>query len=276
LLFHKLFNNIILKRRKEACLIGLVLTFIFLNLKFHFFKTFWLEVSGPVLKSLDTVWHCLETTKERYIALQHVKEENIRLRKEISTLKAKLAACERIKKVNQRLEALLKFKKKIRYPTLGARVIGYAPEFLPRMIFIDRGSKDGVGLNFPVVCKDGTVGQVVAVSPHYAKVLLLISNNSHVAVMSERTRTQGIFVGNGINQGEVFYINAEADVKKGDLFITSGMDGIFPKGMQVGQVVSISKSKASLFQKVILKTSVDFTKLEEVLVILKPPRILKK
>ena len=253
----------------------MVLFFIFLNLKFPFFKTIWLEVSSPILKGLKTVCLYLETTKEKYIALQQVKEENIRLKKEISTLKAELAACEEIKKANQRLEALLKFKKKIRYPTLGAKVIGYAPEFLPRMIFIDRGSKDGVGLNFPVVCKDGAVGQVVAVSPHYAKVLLLISNNSHVAVMSERTRTQGIFVGSKINQGEVLYISAEADVKKGDLFITSGMDGIFPKGFRVGQVISVFKSKVSLFQRIVIKTSVDFTKLEEVLVILKPPRALK-
>ncbi len=276
MLFHKFINDIILKRKKEAYLVGLVLILIFLNLKFHSFKAIWFEVSGPVLKGLDRLWYCLETAKERYIELQHVKKENVRLKKEIFTLKAKLAACEEIKKTNQRLEALLKFKKKIYYPTLGARVIGYSPEFFPRMIFIDQGSKDGVGLNFPIVCKDGAVGEVAAVFPHYAKVLLIISSNSHVAVMSERTRTQGIFVGNGINQGEVLYIRADADVKKGDLFVTSGMDGIFPKGIQVGQVIGISKSKTSLFQKVILKTRVDFTKLEEVLVILKSPRVSQK
>ncbi|RKX65531.1 MAG: rod shape-determining protein MreC, partial [Thermodesulfobacteriota bacterium] len=116
----------------------------------------------------------------------------------------------------------------------------------------------------------GVVGQIAMLSSHYAKVLTIIDVNSRIGVKSQRTRVNGVFIGTGINTGEVKYIMKDKDVKVDDLFITSGLDGIFPKGLLVGKVISISEPKTGLFKKIVVKTSVDFCCLEEVIVLLKP------
>jgi rod shape-determining protein MreC len=113
------------------------------------------------------------------------------------------------------------------------------------------------------------VGQIASLSPHYAKVITILESNMAVGVISQRTRVQGIFVGSGVNMGKIKYIMKDEDIKVGDLFITSGVDGIFPKGICVGKVTSVFNHKMDIFKEITLKTSVDFSRLEEVLILLK-------
>ncbi|MCD6320060.1 MAG: rod shape-determining protein MreC [Candidatus Desulfofervidaceae bacterium] len=230
-----------------------------------------LECSAPIAQGISSIWHQFQNIKEEYFELKEVKRENLVLKKRLESLQAKEISYQELLLANQRLEKLLSFKKKLTFPTLGARVISYAPNFSPRIIFLDRGKKDGVNLYYPVVNFQGIVGQVVSLSPHYAKVLLIIDPNSRVEVMSQRTRVHGILKGTGINLAEVIYVPNTEDIKEGDIFITSGLDGIFPKGISVGKVINVFTSRGEIFKKIILKTSVDFRRLEEVLILLKPP-----
>ncbi len=272
MLFHSL-QHFVQRKKRQIIIVVFVILFILLNVWCRVFRSFVLNITAPFLEGVTKTWHYFDTLKQEYYDLHRVKKENLNLKKELSQLQAKLVLCKELEKANQRLEKLLAFKKKLPYPVLGARVIGYTPPFCPAFIFIDRGAKDGVCLHCPIACNQGVIGQVVELSPHYAKVLLAVSSNSHIAVMSQRSRAQGIFTGKGINQGEVLYVSTGGGMEKGDLLITSGLDGIFPKGLAVGRVVLTASEPSSLFQKVMVKTTTDFTKLEEVLVILKPPSI---
>ena len=270
---HKIFS-FILKRKKGIGLFFLFFVLFILDTRWHFLTKILMEISAPFSKGITYAWHSLEEIKQTYLNIKKIKEENQLLKKKLQTLEAKQIWCEELLHKNQRLEKLLGLKKELPYPSIGARVIAYSPQFNPKIIFLDKGKKDGVKLHSPVISIKGIVGQVVALSPHYAKVLTIIDSNSKVEVMSQRTRIHGIFLGTGMNRGKIKYIPKEEDVKIGDLFITSGLDGIFPKGIPVGQVIHISEPIPSLFKEIELKTSVDFQRLEELIVLLKKPQKL--
>ena len=228
-----------------------------------------MECSAPITKQIVNGWYYLQKIKEEYFALREVKKENLQLRKKLAELNQKEVFYRELLLANQRLQSLLKLKQKLKYPSLSANVISYTPYFNPKLVLIDRGRKGGLKLHFPVLNIQGVVGQIVMLSSHYAKVLTIIDANSRIGVKSQRTRVNGIFIGTGINTGEIKYIMKDKDVKVDDLFITSGLDGIFPKGLSVGRVTSISEPKTGLFKKIKVRTSVDFCCLEEVLVLLK-------
>jgi len=270
------FRNLItvfLAKKKTISVFFLIFIFIFLNLRFHFLERILLECSAPISQGINSILDRFHIFKETYLDLREAKKENLFLKKELKRLRAKEVRYQELLLANQRLEKLLSFKKKLTFSSLGARVIGYALGFSPRMIFLDRGKKDGVNLYYPVVNYEGAIGQIVNLSSHYAKVLLIIDTNSRIEVMSQRTRVHGILKGIDINLGEIVYVPKDEDVKEGDIFITSGLDGIFPKGISVGKAIEVSTSQRDLFKKIILKTSVDFRHLEEVLILLKPPTL---
>ncbi len=229
-----------------------------------------MECSAPITKQIINGWHYLQKIKQEYSSLREVKKENLQLRKKLAELSQKEVFYRELLLTNQRLESLLRLKQKLAYPSLTANVISYTPYFNPKLVVIDKGRKDGLKLHFPVLNIQGVVGQIAMLSSHYAKVLTIIDVNSRIGVKSQRTRVNGVFIGTGINTGEVKYIMKDKDVKVDDLFITSGLDDIFPKGLLVGKVISISEPKTGLFKKIVVKTSIDFCCLEEVIVLLKP------
>jgi rod shape-determining protein MreC len=231
-----------------------------------------MEGSFSVTKHLVYIWNYLQGIKENYFVLREAKQENIRLKHELAVLKKKKVFYHELLLANQRLQSLLDLKKKLTHPSLGADVIGYTPLFSPRLIFLDRGRKDGLKLHFPVINIQGAIGQIAVLSPHYAKVLTIIDPNSRIGVMSQRTRINGIFVGTGINTGKIKYVMKSENVKVDDLFVTSGLDGIFPKGFSVGKVTTVSDPKTGLFKEIDLQTNVDFCRLEEVFILLKAPQ----
>jgi rod shape-determining protein MreC len=170
----------------------------------------------------------------------------------------------------ERLRRLLAFAEvspERRY--LGARVIGVRLGTVGRQILtVDRGSEDGVARMMPVVVAEGVVGRVLQVSGHAADVLVVTDSNSSIAVRVDRTRARGNVRGMGKpDLCNLEYALRTEEVMEGDVLVTSGTDGVFPRGLPVGKVTQVAREKHGLFQDARVVPAVDVTRLEEVLVV---------
>jgi rod shape-determining protein MreC len=183
-------------------------------------------------------------------------------------LRAELAGTEELHRENERLRRLLGFVEEQPRRTVAARVIAEDATSWFRTIEIDRGYADGVTEGLPVVDAAGLLGRVVRSAPHSARVLLITDASSAVAVLVQDQRIRGVCRGQGGALALDFALVQDA-IQVGDGVITSGLGGVFPKGLVVGYVRSVRREQFGLFQTVELEPAVDFSHLEEVLVLLK-------
>ncbi len=154
-------------------------------------------------------------------------------------------------------------------PTLAAEVIGTSPAADFRTVTIDRGTSDGVQTDMAVISPAGAVGRVVMLSPHAAKVQLLIDRNAAVAVMVGEARAQAIAMGTGESLLKLEYVSGSSEIRTGDAVVTSGIDGIYPEGFVVGRVEQIERA-GGLFRSIRVRPAMDFSALEHVLVVTAP------
>jgi rod shape-determining protein MreC len=183
-------------------------------------------------------------------------------------LRAELAGGEELQRENERLRRLLGFVEDHPRRTMAARVIAEDATSWFRTIEIDRGYDDGVIEGLPVVDAAGLIGRVVRSTPHSSRVLLITDASSAVAVLVQDQRIRGVCRGQGGALALDFALVQDA-IQVGDGVITSGLGGVFPKGLVVGYVRSVHREQFGLFQTVELEPAVDFSHLEEVLVLLK-------
>jgi rod shape-determining protein MreC len=205
-----------------------------------------------------------------YVALRHAKERAGELAHEVEMLRLERQQLLADRAEADRLRALLQFAQRSPERTyVGARVIGVrlGPAGL-QVLAIDRGADDGVERMMPVVVGDGVVGRVYAVGAHGADVLVLTDRNSSIAVRVERTRARANVRGLGKPDAcKLDYALRTEDMVEGDQLITSGTDGVFPRGLPVGKVTKLERNKHGLFQDSLVVPAVDVTRLEEVLVV---------
>ncbi|MDY6972282.1 MAG: rod shape-determining protein MreC [Thermodesulfobacteriota bacterium] len=207
-----------------------------------------------------------------YFDLVNVRRENRELKIEIDALRMENSRYLELLPSHERLQALLQFRQTIKRPALAAQVIGRDPTGWFKSIVIDKGKGAGIELNMPIVNACGVVGRVVSVSTNYAKGLLIIDQNSAVDCLVQRSRDRGMIKGLSTEICKLDYVVKSSDVAVGDMVVTSGLGGVFPKGLPVGQVLSVKETPGEFFKAIEIKTAVDFSKLEEVLVILKESR----
>jgi rod shape-determining protein MreC len=169
---------------------------------------------------------------------------------------------------NVRLRDLIDFQRNISERVVAAEVIGKDPSAWFNTVIIDKGEADGLTRGLPVVIAQGIVGQVIEVSTHYSKVLLIVDSNSAVDSLVQRTRARGVIKGESTAQCRLDYVLRKNDVRIGDTIVSSGLDGVYPKGLRIGLVSQVIENDADIFHEVIITPFVDFEKLEEVLVIL--------
>ena len=212
------------------------------------------------LQSIKNVWN-------HYFFLVSVAEENQRLNKALAQSLQKINQCSETELANDRLRHLLGFEKEIPRPMIPAQVVGRDPSPWSKTVTIDKGKQDGVHQGAPVVVPEGIVGIVVEASAHYAKVLLLIDPNSAVDALVQQTRARGIVKGGGDDFCVFDYVLRKHSISVGDTVVSSGLDGVFPKGLRVGRISEIVRLNAGIFQKVSVTPYVDFEILEEVFVI---------
>ena len=226
---------------------------------------------SPLQKAVTQTVRFVEGIWEHYFYLVSVSRENERLRGQLDEALERGHRCTEIELANQRLNSLLNFQKSIQREVLPAAVIGKDPSTWFKTIIIDKGLRHDVVKGLPVVVPAGIAGQVMEVAGNYAKVLLIIDQNNAVDALVQRTRARGLVTGAAAGQCVFKYVLLKNDVRIGDILISSGLDGVFPKGLRVGQVSNVIRSNAGIFQEVKVAPFVDFEKLEEVLVVLNPP-----
>lgn len=207
-----------------------------------------------------------------YFFLVTVAKENADLRRALSLAHEKTNQYTEIELSNSRLRRLLNFQKTMTDQVLACEVIGKDPSSWFKTAIIDKGRSDGLDRGLPVVMPEGVVGQVIDVSSHYSKVLLMIDQNSAVDAMVQRTRDRGIVKGESTGQCVFKYALRKNDIRVGDVIVSSGLDGVFPKGLRIGSVSEVIKGNAGIFQDVTVTPYVDFEKIEELLVVLNPPK----
>ncbi|TMA57251.1 MAG: rod shape-determining protein MreC, partial [Deltaproteobacteria bacterium] len=168
---------------------------------------------------------------------------------------------------NRRLGKLLALRGELGVAAVAARVVGRSPTAWVHTVVLDKGERHGISKGMAVLTPEGVVGQVVSVSAHAARVLLISDPNSGVDALVQRTRARGIVAGTIEGGCLLKYIQRGDDVAAGDTVITSGLDGIFPKGQLIGTVARVGKKDSRIFQDVEVILSAELAKVEEVLVV---------
>lgn len=206
---------------------------------------------------------------EGYLGLRHVQRENETLRRELADAQVQLQEQRALADRTRSLERLLALRDRTVLQTTAAEIVGsgVTPEF--RTVTLDKGERDGLKPDMAVIAPAGAVGRVVVTSPRASKVQLLIDRNAAAGALVERSRAQGVVVGSGGAQLRMDYVSELADVVVGDTVVTSGIDGIYPKGFVIGRVDAVEKAGGA-YRRIVVLPTVDFSSLEEVLVVLTP------
>jgi rod shape-determining protein MreC len=205
-----------------------------------------------------------------YVALRQVQSENDALKQEVQTLQVRLQQEHAEAQRTDNLRQLLELRERANLDTVAAEVIaGPAdPDF--RTVTIDKGSSDGLATDMAVISPAGVVGRLILPSRRASKVQLLIDSNAAAGALIERTRVQGVVMGLGDGMLKMQYVPGTADVKTGDLVVTSGIDGIYPKGFVIGTIDHADRGSGA-YHEIIVRPAADFSRLEEVLIVKTPP-----
>jgi rod shape-determining protein MreC len=201
-----------------------------------------------------------------YFNLFDARQENLRLRDRIDGLQGDLVRLTELELANERLRELLQFRSSLEGNILGARVIARDPTPWVRTFTIDRGERDGIRRGMAVLSPRGVVGQIAQASRTVSRVLLLTDHNSGIDAFVQRSRARGIVQGAHEAGCHMQYLRRDEDVVPGDRVLTSGLDGIFPKGVSIGEVVEVARRHRDLLQVAVVRPSVELERIEEVLV----------
>ena len=254
----------------------LVLQLIILSLQIErpsgtlLFKTWALAIQAPVVAVSSGIAGWVAHVWKGYIWMVGARAENERLQEAVRQLSLTNSSYEQIKEENLRLRRLISLGESVPFEILGARVIARTPSFLSNVIYIDRGFRDGVRIDKPVLSGDGIIGRTVLVSRRQSQVQLITNPDASIGVMLESSRTPGVLRGTGDLLLDLSYVNNTEQVAVGEVVLSSGLDGVFPKGLVLGKVVDSRKGKG-LYRFIKVEPEVDLIRLEEVSVLLSRP-----
>ncbi|MEW6066050.1 rod shape-determining protein MreC [Desulforamulus profundi] len=226
---------------------------------------------APVQGVLMRIGGTFRNGVESITSLGRLPEENKALKEQVSLLKGQLYLQEELKQENQRLKQLLQYRDQYKqnFSTRVAAVIGRDPGNWFGIVTLNKGSKDGIVKNMPVVTPAGLVGKIVAVSSNTSQLMLITDPRSGVGAMVQESRVPGVLEGTTSGSGETRLIHVPKDTQlvDGQIIITSGIGRTFPKGVPIGRVVHVSDEPTGLFKTATVAPFADLHRLEEVLVI---------
>ncbi len=221
--------------------------------------------TSAAVSSVRNVW-------SGYVGLRGAHAENEDLKRQLAEAQIALQAQQALADRARSLEQLLQLRDQVGAQTTAADIIGATPPVPTpdfRTVTIDKGTREGLRPDMAVIAPLGVVGRIVVPSLRSAKVQLLIDRNAAAGALIERSRAQGVVVGTGEERLRMEYVSEVADIVVGDVVVTSGLDGIYPKGFVIGKVEAVEKGGSS-FKRISVRPAVDFLALEEVLVITTP------
>jgi rod shape-determining protein MreC len=231
-------------------------------------------VLSPFAIGTEAVKNKLGGIWDGYAGLVHARDDNVRLKDANRRFYLENLRLSEALSRSGRMAELSSVGKDFGYPAIAAHVIGRDASSWFKTAWIDAGAPQGLTRNMPAAVHVGVVGHISKVSGGTSRLTLLTDPASAVSCITQRTREPGILVGEGTELCRFQYVGKQADVKVGDLLITSGLDGIFPEGMPVGRVAQVSKTGQGYFEEILVRPAADIKRLEEVSIVRYQPKPL--
>lgn len=231
------------------------------------------DALAPIQGGLMAVTETISKGGQSVMALGGMVRENKELREEIAELRGQLILLEELKQENQRLSDLVQYHDQYadNFSTRAARVIGRDPGNWFGIVTLNIGQRDGILKNMPVVTPLGLAGKVVAVSGNTAQVMLITDPRSGVGALVQETRVPGVLVGTtaGGGSARLIHVPKDTELAEGQVVLTSGVGGTFPKGIPIGRIVDVADEPTGLFKTATVQPFADLQRLEEALIITK-------
>ncbi len=225
-----------------------------------------MTILSPVPRAVNWLASTTSDVYHGYLDMRRSVAENYQLHRQVASLTAENLRLRESAADLRRLRSLLDYSDQFNMQTTLAQAIMLDTAGRFKSIIIDRGSSGGVEINDTIVNANGLIGRVVLTTKDMAKVQLMIDNNCSVGSLIERTRRQGVVRGNDAGGAQMYDVPVLADVQPGDIVLTAGIDGIFPKGIPIGTIAQAQKG-LDLFKTITIRPAVDFGNIEEVIVI---------
>lgn len=230
-----------------------------------------LSIFAPVMRPSAAASGFVVNIWDNYLNLIDVRRENLMLREQIKQMNIRIIESQDALLANQRLEKLLEMKKKLKPNSLAVNAIGDDVTPWYHSLVIDRGASSAITEGMAVVAANGVVGQVVKVATNTSRVLLLTDHTSGIAATILRSRARGVVKGKGESGCTLEFASRDDDIKVGDMVVTSGIGGVFPKGIPIGEVTMVKRGEYGVFQTVAIRPSVQMSHIEEMLVLTGSP-----
>lgn len=231
------------------------------------FQKVMIEVLAPLQRGTLSMKESVAYTFDHYVTIVNTSKENEILKKGLQSLENEIFTLNEVKKENERLKQLLEFGKEIPKKKVLAQVVSWDSSNEFKVLRINKGESHGLKLMSPVITMTGLVGYVYRLSPNYSDILTILDQNNRIDSLVARTRTHGIVEGNSGFTCQLKYVSRTEKLEVNDTIITAGLGEIYPKGIKVGTISKINKENFGITQKIEVTPSVDFHKLEEVVVL---------
>lgn len=226
-----------------------------------------LQILSPLLLGASSLERGIDQAWKEYIAVREVRNENEVLKEKIQSLTLDAEKNVSLLRQARQWQTLLELRDRLPFQTKTAHVIGRSPSFLSFTLIIDLGSDDGIHKDDPVIHVEGIIGRVIHVFNKTAEVHVILDTDAAAGILLPRTQLQGVANGTGTSLIRLNYILNQEDVQVGDVVLTSGLDNIYPKDLTVGRVLRVRPGE-SVFKEIEVFPSVDFNRLETVLVLI--------
>ncbi|MDK2902345.1 MAG: rod shape-determining protein MreC [Clostridiales bacterium] len=241
------------------------------------------DILLPVQKGVYAFVNGIRSFMDNVVLSRQQGKDISQLQQQIDELQQENRRLRELEEENQRLKNMLDFKEaNPQLVTSGARVIAKNAGNWFETFVIDKGASDGVAVDMAVITAQGLAGRVMEVSDHWAKVMAIIDERSSVSIIADKTRDNGVargmlVAGSGADADllKILYLPLDSKINKGDEVITSGLGGVFPKGIPVGVVQEVKKTLTGEVEYAMVKPYVDFLRIEEVMVIKSPVEDIK-
>lgn len=228
-----------------------------------------ISITSPVQLAVTRTMRFTQNVWNTYFMSVLAVKENSELKKQLGKAIEIKDRYAELKLENSRLKKFVNFVEQAPAKYIAAQIVAQDPSPWFKTIMIDKGLKNGLSKGNPVLVSEGIVGQIIKAAKNYSKVLLITDRNSAVDALVQNSRVRGIVKGGNENNCFFVYALRKEEVKKGEIIVSSGLDQVFPKGFKIGKVLKVTKIHSKLFQDIHIEPSVDFDKIEEVLVLKK-------
>jgi rod shape-determining protein MreC len=228
-----------------------------------------MDVAAPVQKAVAMPFEAVRNVWDRYVAVLDAERDNEQLRSEVERLAEENLQLREGLVASGRLQRVARMRERYEIPMLPGELVGVDASPWFRSVLVDRGRDVGVRSGMPVISEQGLVGLVTATSRRSAKATLVLDRQTAIDGVIQRSRSRGIVRGRGSDELEFEFVARGSDVHVNDLVITSGLGGVYPKGLYIGRISDVSDPGEQLLQTATIRPAVDFGRLEQVFVMLR-------